>query len=39
VAAEIRRLRKPSVYDGKGIRYKDEIVVQKAGKLGGQGAA
>jgi large subunit ribosomal protein L6 len=39
VAAEIRRLRKPNVYDGKGIRYKDEIVVQKAGKLGGQGAA
>jgi len=39
VAAEIRRLRKPSVYDGKGIRYKDEIVIQKAGKLGGQGAA
>jgi large subunit ribosomal protein L6 len=39
VAAEIRRLRKPSVYDGKGIRYKDETVIQKAGKLGGQGAA
>jgi large subunit ribosomal protein L6 len=39
VAAEIRRLRKPSVYDGKGIRYKDEIVLQKAGKLGGQSAA
>jgi large subunit ribosomal protein L6 len=39
VAAEIRRLRKPNVYDGKGIRYKDEIVVLKAGKLGGQGAA
>ncbi len=39
VAAEIRRLRKPNVYDGKGIRYKDEVVVQKAGKLGGPGAA
>jgi large subunit ribosomal protein L6 len=39
VAAEIRRLRKPNVYDGKGIRYKDEIVLQKAGKLGGPGAA
>jgi large subunit ribosomal protein L6 len=38
VAAEIRRLRKPNVYDGKGIRYKDEIVLQKAGKLGGPGA-
>jgi len=35
VAAEIRKLRKPNVYDGKGIRYKDEQVIQKAGKLGG----
>jgi large subunit ribosomal protein L6 len=39
VAAEIRKLRKPNVYDGKGIRYKDEHVLQKAGKLGGQVAA
>jgi large subunit ribosomal protein L6 len=39
VAAEIRALRKPNVYDGKGIRYKDEQVLQKAGKLGGQAAA
>jgi len=38
VAAKIRALRKPNVYDGKGIRYKDEQVVQKAGKLGGQTA-
>jgi large subunit ribosomal protein L6 len=38
VAAKIRALRKPNVYDGKGIRYKDEQVVQKAGKLGGQAA-
>jgi large subunit ribosomal protein L6 len=37
VAAEIRALRKPNVYDGKGIRYKDEQVIQKAGKLGGPG--
>ena len=36
VAAKIRALRKPNVYDGKGIRYKDEQVLQKAGKLGGQ---
>jgi large subunit ribosomal protein L6 len=36
VAAEIRSFRKPNVYDGKGIRYKDEQVIQKAGKLGGQ---
>jgi large subunit ribosomal protein L6 len=39
VAAKIRALRKPNVYDGKGIRYKDEIVIQKAGKLGGPGGA
>ncbi len=39
VAAKIRALRKPNVYDGKGIRYKDEQVLQKAGKLGGQTAA
>jgi large subunit ribosomal protein L6 len=39
VAAEIRAIRKPNVYDGKGIRYKDEQVLQKAGKLGGQAAA
>jgi len=38
VAAEIRKLRKPNVYDGKGIRYQDEQVIQKAGKLGGPGA-
>ena len=37
-AAEIRSFRKPNVYDGKGIRYKGEQVLQKAGKLGG-GAA
>ncbi|MGB2982915.1 MAG: 50S ribosomal protein L6 [Candidatus Bipolaricaulia bacterium] len=39
VAAKIRALRKPNVYDGKGIRYQDEQVVLKAGKLGGQTAA
>jgi len=38
VAAEICALRKPNVYDGKGIRYKDEQVIQKAGKLGGPGS-
>jgi large subunit ribosomal protein L6 len=37
-AAEIRKFRKPNVYDGKGIRYKDEQVIQKAGKLGGPGS-
>jgi len=39
VAAEIRKLRKPNVYDGKGIRYRGEQVIQKAGKLGGPAAA
>jgi large subunit ribosomal protein L6 len=34
-AAKIRALRKPNVYSGKGIRYKDEAVLHKAGKLGG----
>jgi len=38
-AAVIRKLRKPNVYDGKGIRYSNEQVIQKAGKLGGPGAA
>ncbi len=37
-AAEIRKFRKPNVYDGKGIRYKNEQVIQKAGKMGGPGA-
>ncbi len=39
VAAEIRKFRKPNVYDGKGIRYQNEQVIQKAGKLGGPAAA
>lgn len=38
VAAQIRAFRKPNVYDGKGIRYRNEQVIQKAGKLGGPGA-
>lgn len=32
VAAEIRKIRKPEPYKGKGIRYKDEYIVRKAGK-------
>lgn len=31
-AAQIRRLRKPEPYKGKGIRYSDEVVKRKAGK-------
>ena len=34
VAAEIRRLRPPEPYKGKGIRYVDEKVRRKAGKAG-----
>jgi large subunit ribosomal protein L6 len=34
VAAEIRRLRPPEPYLGKGVRYSDEIVRRKAGKAG-----
>jgi large subunit ribosomal protein L6 len=36
VAAEIRRLRKPDPYKGKGIKYKDEILRRKVGKAGGK---
>jgi large subunit ribosomal protein L6 len=32
VAADIRKLRKPEPYKGKGIRYSDEHVRRKAGK-------
>lgn len=32
VAAEIRNIRPPEPYKGKGIRYKDEVVVLKEGK-------
>ena len=34
VAAEIRRLRKPDPYKGKGIKYSDEIIRRKVGKAG-----
>jgi len=39
-AANVREIRPPEPYKGKGIRYKDEIVRRKAGKAGaiGQGA-
>jgi large subunit ribosomal protein L6 len=32
VAADIRSLRKPEPYKGKGVRYVDEYVARKAGK-------
>lgn len=34
VAAEIRSLRKPEPYKGKGIKYADEQILRKAGKTG-----
>ena len=33
-AAEIRALKKPEPYKGKGIKYSDEVVRRKAGKAG-----
>ena len=32
-AAEIRELKKPEPYKGKGIKYVDEVIVRKAGKV------
>ncbi|MGH7234412.1 MAG: 50S ribosomal protein L6 [Candidatus Saccharimonadales bacterium] len=34
VASEIRELRKPEPYKGKGIKYEDEYIVRKSGKSG-----
>lgn len=34
VAAEIRALKKPEPYKGKGIRYTDEHIIRKSGKSG-----
>lgn len=34
VAAEIRALRKPEPYKGKGIKYAGEAIIRKAGKAG-----
>jgi large subunit ribosomal protein L6 len=36
VAAEIRGLRPPEPYKGKGIKYTGEIIRRKAGKAGGK---
>jgi large subunit ribosomal protein L6 len=37
VAAEIRGLRKPDPYKGKGIKYADEVIRRKVGKAGAAG--
>ena len=33
-SAQLRRLRKPEPYKGKGIRYEDEVIRRKVGKTG-----
>lgn len=38
VAAEIRALKKPEPYKGKGIKYSDERILRKSGKSGKEGA-
>lgn len=37
MAAQIRRIRKPEPYKGKGIKYENEVVRRKAGKSGSKG--
>ncbi len=37
MAAQIRRIRKPEPYKGKGIKYETEIIRRKAGKSGAKG--
>jgi len=39
IAANIRKIRKPEPYKGKGIRYENEFVRKKAGKAAKGGAA
>ncbi|GLY27706.1 50S ribosomal protein L6 [Kineosporia sp. NBRC 101731] len=34
VAANLRKLRKPDPYKGKGVRYADEVIKRKVGKAG-----
>ena len=36
VSAEIRSLRKPEPYKGKGIKYENEVIRRKVGKSGGK---
>jgi large subunit ribosomal protein L6 len=38
MAAEVRKVRPPEPYKGKGIRYSNEVVRRKAGKAGKAGA-
>ena len=34
IAAQIRRVRPPEPYKGKGIKYAEEVIRRKAGKAG-----
>jgi len=36
VAADIRAYRRPEPYKGKGVRYKDEVIIRKEGKAAGK---
>ena len=36
-AAQIRKVRKPEPYKGKGIKYVDEVIIRKAGKTAAKG--
>ena len=36
VAANIREVRKPEPYKGKGIKYVDEVIIRKEGKTAGK---
>ncbi|MBN1325668.1 50S ribosomal protein L6 [Candidatus Falkowbacteria bacterium] len=38
-AARLRRIRKPDVYKGKGIKYADEVIKKKPGKAAAKAAA
>jgi large subunit ribosomal protein L6 len=39
ITAQIRKIKKPEPYKGKGIKYIDEVVRRKAGKSVKSGAA
>lgn len=39
VASQIRRVRKPEPYKGKGIKYAEETIIRKAGKAAKAGSA
>jgi large subunit ribosomal protein L6 len=38
ITAQIRKVKKPEPYKGKGIKYLDEVIARKAGKAGKAGA-